>query len=211
VNSRTNYPFRYFAFFSCKPAYVIRFAGLTIKVRKYLRNLFYFSIGSSFSILSSQVSTGYPLKYEAARAIWSVDARGTPGVRRYNVYAVEKSRSSFKSFPENEGRLEDFIKFGILGTFGLSVVEAARFNRTKVAPSIYIRYAGVSPISSIFIARIFFSYLFFLIRIISAVCRFYIVGYTSSSFYSSFSLIAADAPALLVSGYLLLVVALSLY
>jgi hypothetical protein len=90
------------------------------------------------------------------------------------------------------------------------VVEATRFNRTKVIPSIYIGYTGVSPISSISIARISFSYLFSLIRIISAVYHSYIVGYTSSSFCSSFSFIAADAPALLVSGYLLLVVALSL-
>jgi hypothetical protein len=189
----------------------MRFAGLTIKIRKYLRNLSYSSIGSSFSILSSQVSAGYPLRYEVVRAIWSVDARGTPGVRRYNVHTVEKSRSSFKSFPENEERLEDFIKLGVLGTSGSSVIEAARFDRIKVIPSIYIGYAGVSLISSISIARISFSYLFFLIRIISAVYRSYIVGYTSSSSYSSLSLIAANAPALLVSGYLLLIVALSLY
>jgi hypothetical protein len=113
-----------------------------------------------------------------------VGARGTLKVRRYNVYTVEKSRSSFKSFPENEGKLEDFIKLGVLRTSGSSVVEAARFNRTKIVPSIYIRYIGVSPISSISIARISFSYLFFLIRIISAVCRSYIVGYTSFLFYS---------------------------
>jgi hypothetical protein len=140
-----------------------------------------------------------------------VGARGTLRVRRYNVYAVEKSRSSFKSFPENEGRLKNFIKFGVLRIFGSSVVEAARFDRTKVIPSIYIRYAGVSPVSSISIARISFSYLFSLIRIISAVCRFCIVGCISSSSYFSLLLIAADAPALLVSSYLLLVVALSLY
>jgi hypothetical protein len=138
----------------------MRFAGSTIKVRKYLRNLSYSSMGSSFSILSSQVSAGYPLRYEVVRAIWSVGARGAPGVRRYNVYAVEKSRSSFRSFPENEGRLEDFIKLGVLGIFGSSVVEAARFDRIKVVPSIYIGYTGVSLVSSISIARISFSYLF---------------------------------------------------
>jgi hypothetical protein len=189
----------------------MRFAGLTIKVRKYLKNLSYSSMGSSFSILSSQVSAGYPLRYEVVRAIWSVGARGAPRVRKYNVHAVEKSRSSFRSFPENEGRLEDFIKLEILGISGSSVIEAARFNRIKVVPSIYTRYAGVSLISSIFIARISFSYLFSLIRIISAVYRSYIVDYTSSSFYSSLSLIVADAPTLLISDYLLLVVALSLY
>jgi hypothetical protein len=139
-----------------------------------------------------------------------VGARGTLKVRRYNVYTVEKSRSSFKSFPENEGKLEDFIKLEVLRISGSSVVEAARFDRTKIVPSIYIRYIGVSLISSISIARISFSYLFFLIRIISAVCRSYIVGYTSFFFYSFLSLIAADAPALLVSDYLLLIVALSL-
>jgi hypothetical protein len=140
-----------------------------------------------------------------------VGARGTLRIRRYNVYTVEKSRSSFKSFPENEGRLKDFIKLGVLGTFGSSVVEATRFDRTKIVPSIYIEYTGVSPINSISIARISFSYLFSLIRIISAVYRSCIVGYTSSFFYFSLSLIAANAPALLISGYLLLVVALSLY
>jgi hypothetical protein len=191
----------------------MRFAGLTIKVRKYLRNLFYSSMGSSFSILSSQVSTGYPLKYKVVRAIWSVGARGTPGVRRYNVYAVEKSRSSFKSFPENEGRLKDFIKLEVLRTSGSNIVEATRFDRTKVVLLIYIRYTGVSLINSIFIARISFSYFFSLIRIISAVYRSCIVDYISffSSSYSSLSLIVIDAPAPLVSDYLLLVVALSFY
>jgi hypothetical protein len=212
VNSRTDCPFRYFASFSCKPAYAMRFAGLTIKVRKYLRNFSYSSMGSSFSILSSQVSAGYPLRYEAVRAIWSVGARGAPRVRRCNDYAVEKSRSSFRSFSENEGSLEDFMKLGVLRTSGSSIIEAARFDRTKVVPSIYIGYVGVSPASFISIARISFSCLFSLIRIISAACRSYIVGCTScSSFCSSPSLIAVDAPALLVSGCNLLpVVALSL-
>jgi hypothetical protein len=92
------------------------------------------------------------------------------------------------------------------------MIEAAYFDRIKVVPSIYIRYVDVSPASFIFIARISFSYLFSLIRIISAVYRFYIIDYTSySSFCFSSSFIAVDAPVLLVSGYnLLLVIALSL-
>jgi hypothetical protein len=181
-------------------------------MRKYSRNFFYSSMDSSFSILSSQVSAGYPLRYKVVRAIWSVGARGAPRVRRYNDYTVEKSRSSFRSFPENEERLKDFMKLGVLGTFGSSIVEAARFDRTKVVPSIYIGYIGVSPTSSISIARISFSCLFSLIRIISAVYRSCIVGCTSSSSCSSPSLIAADAPTLLVLGCNLLpVVALSLY
>jgi hypothetical protein len=104
------------------------------------------------------------------------------------------------------------MKLGVLGTSGSSVVEAARFDRTKVVPSMYTGYVGVSPASSISIARISFSCLFSLTRIISAACRSCIVGYTScSSSCSSPSLIAVDAPAPLVSGYNSLpVVALSL-
>jgi hypothetical protein len=104
------------------------------------------------------------------------------------------------------------MKLGILGISGLNIVETTRFDRTKVVSLIYIGYIDVSPVSSIFVARISFSYLFSLIRIISAVYRSCIVGYISSSFFCSFFLlIAADASAPLVSGYLLLVVALSLY
>jgi hypothetical protein len=157
-------------------------------------------MGLSLSILSSQVSAEYPLRYKAIRAIWSVNVRSTSGVRRCNDHAVEKSRSFFKSFPENVGRFKGFMKLGVLGISGFRVVEAVRFGRTGVVSSIYIEYAGVSPASSISMSRISFSCLFSLTRIISAAYLSCIVGCTSSTSYSSLSLIADGAPAPLVSG-----------
>jgi hypothetical protein len=92
------------------------------------------------------------------------------------------------------------MKLGVLGIFGFRVVEAARFGRTGVVLSIYIGYVGVSPASFISMARISFSCLFSLIRIISAAYLSYIVGCTFFTSCSFPSLIADGAPAPLVSG-----------